>query len=255
MRFPSSSSPFVFVFSLFLSLWTPTDAFRGPSPAGGVAWTFPKYQAERCERYFTCPILTRESIFQVDRIPTPRAATQQQQQQRSSADVHLVDVDWLKPHEEIVGEHHVSELLKATLRWGAYVAPLLVDRVTGAILDGHHRYHVAMRLGLSRVPAVLVDYEADDGIDVDVWEDCGRRHLTKRDVLTMACGPHVFPPKTSKHRFSDSLPNVLVPLALLQPQQQQTQQTQQTSFLQHAATTFLPRPHGVVSSHALDYHI
>lgn len=131
-------------------------------------------------------------------------------------EVHLVDLPWLKPHEQVVSEHAVEELLKATIRWGAYVSPLLVDRVTGAILDGHHRYHVGKRLGLRRVPAVLVDYADDHSITVDVWDGCGKHSLTKDEVLQMSLSPNVFPPKTSKHSFSDSLPPIVVPLTTLQ---------------------------------------
>ena len=206
-----------------------------------IALNFPKYQAQY-NKYFTCPIMTRESIHrsEVDRIQLPQQA-KTTTTKLAEAEVHLVDVDWLKPHEQIVGETHVNELLKATLRWGAYVAPLLVDRVTGAILDGHHRYHVGMRLGLQRIPAVLVDYAADTSIDVDVWEGCGRNSLTKEEVLDMACSPGVFPPKTSKHSFSDSLPPVLVPLAILQ----------QNSILHHHHAA-ARHPHG---QSQLDYHI
>lgn len=130
-------------------------------------------------------------------------------------DIHLVDLPWLKPHEEVVSEKHVDDLLQATLGWGAYISPLLVDRTTGAILDGHHRYHVGKRLGLTRVPAVLVDYMGDHEITVDVWDGCGLQSLTKHQVLAMSLSPHVFPPKTSKHSFSDSLPTIKVPLKTL----------------------------------------
>lgn len=74
------------------------------------------------------------------------------------AEVQLVDVQWLKPHEQIVSWERVNGLRKATLSWDAYTEPLLVDIKTGAILDGHHRYNVALQLRLKQVPAVLVDY-------------------------------------------------------------------------------------------------
>lgn len=133
----------------------------------------------------------------------------------NQCDIHLVDLPWLKPHEEVVSEKHVEDLLQATLGWGAYVSPLLVDRTTGAILDGHHRYHVGKRLGLTRVPAVLVDYMGDHEITVDVWDGCGLKSLTKHQVLAMAISDKVFPPKTSKHTFVDSLPPIKVPLKTL----------------------------------------
>ncbi|KAG7379622.1 hypothetical protein PHYPSEUDO_008349 [Phytophthora pseudosyringae] len=131
------------------------------------------------------------------------------------AEVQLVDVNWLKPHEQIVSWERVNGLRKATLSWDAYTEPLLVDIKTGAILDGHHRYNVALQLRLKQVPAVLVDYLGDNSIHVDVWPGCGRSHLTKEEVIAMSLSPDVFPPKTSRHRFTESLPPISIPLSVL----------------------------------------
>ncbi|KAG7401518.1 hypothetical protein PHYBOEH_000576 [Phytophthora boehmeriae] len=131
------------------------------------------------------------------------------------AEVQLVDVQWLKPHEQIVSWERVHGLRKATLSWDAYTEPLLVDIKTGAILDGHHRYNVALMLRLKQVPAVLVDYLGDDTIQVDVWPGCGRSQLTKEEVIAMSLSPDVFPPKTSRHRFTESLPPISIPLSVL----------------------------------------
>ncbi|KAI9989918.1 hypothetical protein PInf_020213 [Phytophthora infestans] len=131
------------------------------------------------------------------------------------AEVQLVDIKWLKPHEQIVSWERVNGLRKATLSWDAYTEPLLVDIKTGAILDGHHRYNVALQLRLKQVPAVLVDYLGDKTIHVDVWPGCGRSHLTKAEVIAMSLSPDVFPPKTSRHRFTESLPPISIPLSVL----------------------------------------
>ncbi|KAE8887976.1 hypothetical protein PF005_g11418 [Phytophthora fragariae] len=131
------------------------------------------------------------------------------------AEVQLVDVQWLKPHEQIVSWERVNGLRKATLSWDAYTEPLLVDIKTGAILDGHHRYNVALQLRLKQVPAVLVDYLGDNTIRVDVWPGCGRSQLTKEEVIAMSLSPDVFPPKTSRHRFTESLPPISIPLSVL----------------------------------------
>ncbi|KDO35587.1 hypothetical protein SPRG_00429 [Saprolegnia parasitica CBS 223.65] len=131
------------------------------------------------------------------------------------ATVVLVCLSWLKPHEEIVSWERVDGLKKATITWDAYTEPLLVDVKTGAILDGHHRYTVGLQLQLKQVPAVLVDYLGDEQITVDVWPGCGRSSLTKQEVIDMSLSPNVFPPKTSRHRFTDSLPPISIPLATL----------------------------------------
>ncbi|ETW03158.1 hypothetical protein H310_05577 [Aphanomyces invadans] len=129
--------------------------------------------------------------------------------------VVLVSLSWLKPHEEIVSWERVHGLKNATLKWDAYTEPLLVDIKTGAILDGHHRYTVGLQLDLKQLPCVLIDYLGDDFITVDVWPDCGRSSLTKQQVIDMAMSPNVFPPKTSRHRFTESLPPISIPLSAL----------------------------------------
>lgn len=131
------------------------------------------------------------------------------------AEVQLVDITWLKAHEDIVSREYVNGLKKATLNWDAYTAPILVDIKTGTILDGHHRYNVGIQLRLKQVPAVLVDYLGDDTITVDVWPGCGRLKLTKEEVIAMALSPNVFPNKTSRHRFTESLPPISIPLSIL----------------------------------------
>jgi hypothetical protein len=129
--------------------------------------------------------------------------------------ITLVDINWLKAHEEIVSEDRVHKLKEAILGWNSYRLPLLVDARSGAILDGHHRYAVGRVMGLSRLPVILVDYLNDDTISVDVWPECGSDCLSKEDVIEMSLSDGVFPPKTSKHDFLSSLETINVPLSKL----------------------------------------
>ena len=129
--------------------------------------------------------------------------------------VELVPVETLLPHEK-VEEHRVDNLEKMTLRWRAYTKPLLVDRKTGTILDGHHRTKVAVRMELQCLPCVLVDYLEDDGISVSVWPNSGRESIQKEEVIEAALSGNLFEPKTSRHMLSDHLPPISVPLPRLQ---------------------------------------
>ena len=129
--------------------------------------------------------------------------------------VELVPVETLLTHEK-VEEHRVDNLEKMTLRWRAYTTPLLVDRKTGTILDGHHRTKVAVRMELQCLPCVLVDYLEDDGISVSVWPNSGRESIQKEEVIEAALSGNLFEPKTSRHMLSDHLPPISVPLARLQ---------------------------------------
>jgi hypothetical protein len=128
--------------------------------------------------------------------------------------VELVPLEILRPHEETISKK-VDELERMTHRWKAYVLPLVIDGNSGVILDGHHRYQVALRLGLKCLPCVQVDYIGDDSVELDVWPNCGRNSLTKGEVIEAGLGDDLFPPKTSRHRLADHLPPISVPLIRL----------------------------------------
>lgn len=123
-------------------------------------------------------------------------------------------LELLRPHEEIIPSK-VSQLEKMTIRWNAYVLPLVVDKITGTILDGHHRYNVAKNLDLKCLPCVLVDYLSDDSIELDVWPKSGRTSLSKEEVIQAGLSGVLFSPKTSRHRLPDHLPPISMPLSRL----------------------------------------
>jgi len=128
--------------------------------------------------------------------------------------VDLVPVESLRPHELTI-QKKVDELEKMTHRWRAYVLPLVVDRITGVILDGHHRHQVALRLGLQCIPCVQVDYQEDNSVELDTWPNCGRESLSKGEVIQAGLLGELFQPKTSRHRLSDHLPPISVSLERL----------------------------------------
>jgi len=125
-----------------------------------------------------------------------------------------VPLEILRPHEQILPKK-VDQLERITHRWNAYTKPLLLDRTTGTILDGHHRYNVAKRIGLLCVPCVLIDYLDDDSIELDLWPNSGRDSISKQDVIDAALSGELMHPKTSRHRLSDHLPPIAVPLSRL----------------------------------------
>ena len=122
-------------------------------------------------------------------------------------DVALVPLDWLKPHEEIKTRNR-DKLLDMTKRWGGFTKPLLVDSVTGSILDGHHRHSVAIAMKLKRVPVILIDYMSNDEITVDIWPGCGIDSITKEDVIAMSLSDNLYPAKTSKHTIANHMPPI-----------------------------------------------
>ena len=128
--------------------------------------------------------------------------------------VQLVPLEILRPHEHIVVKK-VDQLERMIVRWNAYTKPLLVDGESGTILDGHHRYEIAKRMGLLCLPCVLVDYISDDSITIILWPGSDRSEISKADVLEAAFSGKLLPPKTSRHLLSDDLPPISVPLSRL----------------------------------------
>ena len=128
--------------------------------------------------------------------------------------VQLIPVEVLKPHEQVI-QKKVTQLEKMTMRWNAYTKPLLVDGATGTILDGHHRFEIAKRLGLQCLPCVVVDYLEDDSIALMLWPNSDREVITKQDVIDAGMSGDLMPPKTSRHLLSDDLPPISVPLSRL----------------------------------------
>ena len=116
----------------------------------------------------------------------------------------------------------MEKLLEMTLRWDGFTKPLIADKATGTILDGHHRYAVAKRLELARIPVVCIDYLEDDSVELELWPASDLESITKQEVIDMALSSNLYPPKTTRHRISDHLPPIHVSLerlSLLTPSQ------------------------------------
>ena len=126
-------------------------------------------------------------------------------------DVVMVEVEWLKPHEQIKSKAR-DKLLDMTKRWGGFTKPVLVDSVTGSLLDGHHRLSVAQELGLSKIPAICLDYLSSADITLELWPNTGFDSITKSMVIQMCESGDLFPPKTTKHTTIFDLPPILVSL-------------------------------------------
>ena len=82
--------------------------------------------------------------------------------------IELIPLDGLKFHERLVDDE-LSAFIKSFTDSGVFWKPVLADRETGLIVDGHHRVAGLRQLGARRVPCVLLDYLRDDTIRVETW--------------------------------------------------------------------------------------
>lgn len=110
--------------------------------------------------------------------------------------VQKIEVQKLNPHEEVI-EENLKKVLASLKVERRLKNPIVVDKDTKVILDGHHRVKAFKILGLREISCRLVDYESGEisvepGLNGDV---------TKEEVVRKGLSDELFPPKTSKHKI------------------------------------------------------
>ena len=110
----------------------------------------------------------------------------------------LIDPKDLRTHEKVRFFHAIRVTLKTLFR-GYFKKPILVDRKTNTILDGHHRHWASKRLMLKKIPCYCVDYLGDESIEVHPRRK--NIHVSKEKVVAMGLSDTVFPHKTTKHKY------------------------------------------------------
>lgn len=80
--------------------------------------------------------------------------------------VEYIEMNALIPHEDIDTSNliKVAEQFKVTIR----IKPIIADKNTFIIIDGHHRFNVLKNLGYKKIPVILVDYYSPE-INVNKW--------------------------------------------------------------------------------------
>jgi hypothetical protein len=113
----------------------------------------------------------------------------------------IVEINSLRPHESIDGRNF-ARVLSELSGEGMLHMPVLVDRDTRVILDGHHRCGALKKLGASRVPALLLDYFSDG---IEVMPRRKGSPVDKKAVIEAAMSGKIFPPKTTKHLVAEEV--------------------------------------------------
>jgi len=76
-------------------------------------------------------------------------------------EILILKIDELKEHEDI-RPAYLEELKNQIMLDGILKMPIAVDEETYVILDGHHRLQALKRLGCTKIPVVLVDYQSPE---------------------------------------------------------------------------------------------
>jgi len=107
----------------------------------------------------------------------------------------ITPIEVLKPHED-VDPHRLYSLTREISLDRVLKRPIVADRHTNVVLDGHHRLQALKLLGCRLVPVIYVDYR-DSRIIVKTYRES--IDLTKDMIVEAGLKGCLFPPKTSKH--------------------------------------------------------
>lgn len=125
--------------------------------------------------------------------------------------LELIDVESIIETEEHDDER-VKWLKKAILEEGVWRIPLILEKKTFAVMDGHHRLNVAKCIGLRRVPAILLDYY-ENNVVVNSWRD--GVYIDREVVLNNIKEGKKFPYKTTRHIITPNPDEIEIPLSFL----------------------------------------
>ncbi|KVM57907.1 hypothetical protein WJ58_11860 [Burkholderia ubonensis] len=123
--------------------------------------------------------------------------------------IELIQIERILPNEEH-DETRLLEVLDSIARSGRWTAPIVLERESLAVMDGHHRLAAARCLSLPLVPCVLLDY-AQVGVET-------RRPDFSVDgdqIVARSRARVLYPPKTTRHIFPQPLPVCNIDIAAL----------------------------------------
>lgn len=125
--------------------------------------------------------------------------------------LELINVDEIKETELHIPERvlWLTNKIKIEKVWRV---PVLLDKKTLAIMDGHHRFNVAKRLGLRRIPAILLSYDSPNVI-VSSWRK--DVYIDKDVIRQYIIDGKLFPHKTTKHIIQPQPKEIEIPISFL----------------------------------------
>ncbi len=125
-----------------------------------------------------------------------------------SIDIQLMTIDILLPHE-YVDLDHVIHLKKLIVKDGHWNQPIVIDRKSNIVMDGHHRLEAAKKVGLRKIPCAIFDYFNDNVSVIKMGtEDAFDVSLIK---LAAESGQKL-PIKSTMHVLGENVAAVQIPL-------------------------------------------
>lgn len=116
----------------------------------------------------------------------------------------------LRPTEECVPDR-LMEVTSDILRDGFWKEPILVERGSMIVMDGHHRLAFALQRGLASVPCLLVTYSH---VSLTAWRN--DVVVSPDEIISRGMTGKLYPPKSTRHTLLTPVDYVCnFPLAML----------------------------------------
>lgn len=109
--------------------------------------------------------------------------------------IKLIPINLLKPHEKTSAARLKFVLTDIKTR-KIIINPVVADRATYTLLDGHHRLAALKKIKAKKIPVYLVDYQK---IKVILRRKKFISPQIKHEVLARSFFGKLFPVKTTKH--------------------------------------------------------
>jgi hypothetical protein len=127
--------------------------------------------------------------------------------------IKLISVNLLKVHEAVIPDK-VNQLVIDIGHNGYLRNPLVVDRKSLVILDGHHRFAALKKLGVMEVPVQLINYQNSE-VRVYLRRKELLNSIIKRAVVRGAKIGRLFPNKTTRHLIKKRIRNLNITIESL----------------------------------------
>ena len=122
--------------------------------------------------------------------------------------IKLIPITTLKPHEKTSAKR-TQKLLKQIKNDGYLYKPILIDKKTRIILDGHHRCKILKTLGYKKIPAYAIHYQSPL---IKVLPRSKKIPVSKRSVVKSALEGTLLPYKSTRHLLKRRLPTINIKL-------------------------------------------
>ena len=127
--------------------------------------------------------------------------------------IKLIPLKLLKPHERIFSVKK-KILIQDFKKRGIIINPVVADRKTFVILDGHHRVAALKQMGIKNIPVYLVAYPQKK---VRVFRRRKKYFFNdiKKAVISSGLSGALFPQKSTRHLIQKRPRNINVKLIKL----------------------------------------